>query len=248
MIQLRFETGPRSGELVSISKSRTKFGRSSASDCVLNHPTVSRDHFYIEKNAGKIFIVDEGSNNGTRVNGLKVNWVELKPGDRIEAGPFILMAEDPDAQQPAEDISHTPESAKSGSLDRQRVDQAFHMYPREYLEGIEHFNEGRYFEAHEIWEEIWLRSSGETKLFYQMLIQAAVGFHHYSRGNERGARGMYKAVIEKTGKLSREFMALDVSLFEREFKAFFETLISGEDGQAGESDRVPPILRLQGEA
>src|SRR5204862_3147329 len=89
-------------------------------------------------------------------------------------------------------------------------------YPREYLQGIEDFNAGRYFDAHEIWEEIWLRSSGDTKLFYQMLIQAAVGLHHYERGNARGARGMNTNVTDKLGRLPSAYMSLDLVEFARQ--------------------------------
>src|SRR5262249_23418987 len=76
-------------------------------------------------------------------------------------------------------------------------------YPREYLEGITHFNAGRYYEAHEVWEAIWLRASGEEKRFYQMLIQAAVGLHHYDRGNLRGARSLYERTCDKLQQLPR---------------------------------------------
>src|SRR3954466_4876322 len=79
------------------------------------------------------------------------------------------------------------------------------VYPREYLEGIAHFNAGRYYDAHEIWEEIWLRSTDEAKLFYHMLIQAAVALYHHERGNAHGVRALYKRVCEKLQKLPPVF-------------------------------------------
>ena len=47
-----------------------------------------------------------------------------------------------------------------------------------YLEGIALFNQRRYFDAHEAWEEVWKRSTGNHKLFYQGLIQCAVALEH----------------------------------------------------------------------
>src|SRR3954462_2819132 len=85
------------------------------------------------------------------------------------------------------------------------------VYPREYLEGIAHFNAGRYYDAHEIWEEIWLRSTDEAKLFYHMLIPTAVALDHHERGNAHGARALYERVCEKLQKLPPVFMSLDVS-------------------------------------
>jgi predicted metal-dependent hydrolase len=118
------------------------------------------------------------------------------------------------------------------------------IYPREYIEGIEHFNARRYFEAHEIWEEIWLRSSGDTKLFYQMLIQAAVGLHHYERGNTRGGRGMHKRVVEKLQLLPSFYMSLDLADFSEQFKNFFADLIEDNIEAAPPADKPRPCIYL----
>ena len=118
------------------------------------------------------------------------------------------------------------------------------IYPREYIEGIEHFNARRYFEAHEVWEEIWLRSAGEAKLFYQMLIQAAVGLHHYERGNARGGRGMHKRVVDKLRLLPPFYMSLDLSDFSEQFNSFFADLIENANEAAPPAGKPRPSIRL----
>jgi predicted metal-dependent hydrolase len=60
-----------------------------------------------------------------------------------------------------------------------------------YLQGIAHFNACDFFEAHEVWEELWKNYSGDLRLFYKGLIQAAVALHHFGNGNIRGARKVY---------------------------------------------------------
>lgn len=244
MAFLRFETGPLSGETIALSKKKMVFGRQQSCDCVLNHPTVSREHFSIERNGGKYFVVDQNSGNGTFANGERVSWVELKEGDRIQAGPFSMTIElsgrtDFGAgilaeQAPNEQPGGRPQMAQDFLRD----------YPREYLEGIEHFNAGRYFEAHEVWEEVWLRSEGDTRLFYQMLIQAAVGLHHYERANSRGGRGMYRNVVDKLSRLPKVFMSLDLIEFERDFKEFFADLIENNNEAPPPQNKARPSLRL----
>ena len=64
-------------------------------------------------------------------------------------------------------------------------------YDPRYLEGIEHFNKCDFFEAHEVWEELWADTQGEPRRFYQGLIQVAVCLHHFGNGNIRGARKLY---------------------------------------------------------
>ena len=60
-----------------------------------------------------------------------------------------------------------------------------------YLEGIEHFNKCDFFEAHEVWEELWADTQGPSRRFYQGLIQVAVCLHHFGNGNIRGAKKLY---------------------------------------------------------
>lgn len=246
MASIRFDSGPRTGEHVALDKKKVTFGRSKGSDCVLSHPTVSREHFIVEHNNGKVFLVDKGSENGTYANGDRVSWIELKDGDSIQAGPFTLIFETSDAPATALEAAQEEQPANAEISDEQPALNSTQsgIYPSQYVQGIEHFNAGRYFDAHEVWEEIWLRSSGETKLFYQTLIQAAVGLHHYERGNSRGARGMHANVVEKLKRLPSFHMSLDLDDFSRQFRAFFGELIENNDESALPSDRPRPLIRL----
>jgi len=63
--------------------------------------------------------------------------------------------------------------------------------------GIEEFNRGEYFEAHDTWEELWRETRGANRLFYQGLIQAAVGLYHLSCGNMSGATSQLLKAIAK---------------------------------------------------
>jgi len=58
--------------------------------------------------------------------------------------------------------------------------------------GIELFNRAEFFDAHEVWEDVWRAAPVEEKKFLQGLIQVAVAFHHHSTGNLVGARSLLK--------------------------------------------------------
>lgn len=54
--------------------------------------------------------------------------------------------------------------------------------------GVSLFNDGRYWDAHEAWEEAWTPDRrGPQRGFYKGLIQVAAGCLHYTRRNRRGA-------------------------------------------------------------
>jgi predicted metal-dependent hydrolase len=64
-------------------------------------------------------------------------------------------------------------------------------YDSRFLQGIQYFNECEFYEAHDIWEELWADYQGPSRYFYQGLIQLAVCLHHFGNGNIRGAKKLY---------------------------------------------------------
>jgi phosphoserine phosphatase RsbU/P len=61
-------------------------GRRSGKDLLLLDARVSRDHAHIEQDADKLFLVDEGSKQGTFVNGTRISRHRLSPNDRVVFG------------------------------------------------------------------------------------------------------------------------------------------------------------------
>jgi hypothetical protein len=61
------------------------------------------------------------------------------------------------------------------------------------------FNAGDYFACHELLEDALWRPAppGTLKVFYQGLIQVAVGLLHATRENRRGVRNVLGAGLEK---------------------------------------------------
>ena len=60
--------------------------------------------------------------------------------------------------------------------------------------GIELFNAGRFWDAHEAWEEAWMPDrKGPDSGFYKGLIQVAAGCLHYGRRNRRGTVNKWRS-------------------------------------------------------
>ena len=106
-----------------------------------------------------------------------------------------------------------------------------------FEEGISLFNDGKFFECHEAWEEIWKRSSGQEKLFYQGIIQAAVAILHAQRGNLIGAASLYSKASAKLDHLPSEHMGIALGELRDALKEFFGVALSSE------SVPIPPKLR-----
>jgi predicted metal-dependent hydrolase len=90
-----------------------------------------------------------------------------------------------------------------------------------YLQGIAYFNACEFFEAHEVWEELWKSYSGDLRLFYKGLIQAAVALHHFGNGNIRGARKVYRSSRGYLDAYQPTCCGLDLAQFLSQFDACF---------------------------
>jgi predicted metal-dependent hydrolase len=101
------------------------------------------------------------------------------------------------------------------------MDTATARHESLYRQGIAHFNACDFFEAHELWEELWKDYSGELRLFYKGLIQAAVALHHFGNGNIRGARKVYNSSRNYLAKYAPLCCGLDLKKFLAEFDACF---------------------------
>ena len=111
-----------------------------------------------------------------------------------------------------------------------------------FQQGIDLFNEGRYFECHEAWEQAWLRSGGGEKLFYQGMIQAAVAILHAQRGNLAGSHTLWEKSRGKLGPLPAHYKAIALDELRRRLEDFFDQVLSG----AITPDRPPKIERVTG--
>ena len=113
-----------------------------------------------------------------------------------------------------------------------------------YLKGIEYFNECEFFEAHEVWEELWADVEGDSRKFYQGLIQVAVCLHHFGNGNIRGAKKLFRSSTDYLRPHAPSYAGLDVDKLLRELEeCCAEILASTEEFPKIEIDpeKIPEI-------
>ena len=63
--------------------------------------------------------------------------------------------------------------------------------------GVDEFNDGAYFEAHDTLEDVWMDVRGQERLFFQGLIQLAIGYYHLPCQNYPGAEHLLGRGLEK---------------------------------------------------
>jgi predicted metal-dependent hydrolase len=98
-----------------------------------------------------------------------------------------------------------------------------------FQRGLDHFNALEFFEAHEVWEEIWLVEAEPEKTFLQGLIQIAAAFHHYCRGNPQGAESLLASGIVKLNRFPDRHRRLDIADLRAAAKKWARAFGNGED-------------------
>ena len=66
--------------------------------------------------------------------------------------------------------------------------------------GRDAFNRGAFFEAHELWEDVWRNLAGDQRKLVQGLIQIAAGLHHLQRGRQRPAARLLARGVQKISR------------------------------------------------
>ena len=74
-----------------LSNKDYKIGRSSENNIILDDVTVSRNHALLSVNYENIKITDSNSTNGIYVNNVIESNSELKSGDKIQIGKYLLL-------------------------------------------------------------------------------------------------------------------------------------------------------------
>lgn len=74
-----------------LDRTLIKIGRHDENDIMLAGPTVSARHATVRREQVGVVIEDEGSLNGTFVNGQRIEQQLLEDGDQVQIGPHLLL-------------------------------------------------------------------------------------------------------------------------------------------------------------
>lgn len=87
--------GPRKGHEFPLMELITTIGRGEGNVFVVPDISVSRQHSRVEKQGERYVVFDQGSGNGTRVNGKSIERYPLQHGDEIEMGDTKIQFMEP---------------------------------------------------------------------------------------------------------------------------------------------------------
>jgi len=109
-------------------------------------------------------------------------------------------------------------------------------------EGLDCFERGDYFAAHEHWEDVWRLSTGVERHLLQALVQIAVALVLEGRGNLRGALGILRKSLGHLEHCTPHFAGVDTAQLRAELAGWIEYLAQPETMQRPLVPRLPKHL------
>ncbi len=120
-------------------------------------------------------------------------------------------------------------------------------YDPRYLAGILFFNRRDFFEAHEVWEDLWADTGAPERRFYQALIQAAVALYHFGNGNFGGATKLYRSSRDYMAPYAPTYRGLDTAAFWQQMERCFAGVFGPEPPPRSlrPEDALIPVITLE---
>lgn len=116
-----------------------------------------------------------------------------------------------------------------------------------FEKGIEYFNSGYFFEAHDIFEEIWMDDREESKVFYQGLVQLATGYYHFIMRNLNGTQSQLNKGITKLSKYKPIYQDIHVSELIERVESFLNVINGKSVEELDYSEMITKIPKLKRE-
>ena len=119
---------------------------------------------------------------------------------------------------------------------------------RNHALGIEHFNGGRFFSAHEAWETAWkqLRDTDDAE-FFKGLAQMGAGYVHLLRGNPHGVVVLLERATSRLRRYGERHRGLDLAAVVDRCERDRRDVLAGALAPGPEALTLdPPFLQVTG--
>ena len=85
------------------------------------------------------------------------------------------------------------------------------MIEKAFADGLEHARAGRYFEAHEAFEDAWRAADADERDFFQGLVHIVVAWYQQERGNLVGCERQLAKAERRLARYSPAYRGVDVA-------------------------------------
>ena len=97
-----------------------------------------------------------------------------------------------------------------------------------FLEGIALFNSGKYYECHDLMEQLWGHGEDEFRNLYKGVLHLAVALYHFRNHNLRGALSLLESGIRLVEEYSPLAAGVDITLLVNDAGKLLQRIRKGD--------------------
>ena len=94
------------------------------------------------------------------------------------------------------------------------------------IKGLDEFNRREFYDAHETLEDYWRMLHSDEKELVQSIIQAAVGYYHFGRGNRVGARKLLVRAVTRAESVAENTLGINTAPYLESIKKSLQAVES----------------------
>jgi len=94
------------------------------------------------------------------------------------------------------------------------------------LKGLEKFNRGKYFEAHDLLEIAWMEDQSPGRDLYRAILQVSVAYYQILRGNYNGAGKMFLRMRKWLDPLPEICRGINIEKLRQEARAVHQEMLN----------------------
>ncbi len=114
------------------------------------------------------------------------------------------------------------------------------------LEGLRLFNQGQYYQCHELIEDAWVAEKAPVRVLYQGILQIGVACYHVQNKNWRGAIKVLERGVPKVGRFAPTCMGINITKLLQEAEAVRQELLRlGPEWQGAFNQQLFPTIEYQ---
>jgi pSer/pThr/pTyr-binding forkhead associated (FHA) protein len=121
MATLKIMSGIQEGQSCLVDRDEMSMGRATDNVIPIDDGSVSGHHAVVVREGRRFLLRDLGSTNGSRLNGVKVDEVQLSSGDLFCVGSISILIEGDDIEPSVQDeipptVVHAPVESKEANV------------------------------------------------------------------------------------------------------------------------------------
>ncbi len=117
-------------------------------------------------------------------------------------------------------------------------------WPAAFLEGVRLFNQGHFFETHEVWEEVWKAAAAGERDFYQGMVHLTVALYQARRANWQASHSQLRRAAKRLARFEPLHGSLDVQGLWTAVAEAVAQLEAGSPAGSPTGSGAPPFPRI----